>query len=150
VAVVDQKRCVVPERVRVVQGRIADGRPADVGEKGRALQAERLFPVAVAFRSGVDLTDTVGRSAGEAGHAPAVRVREAARVLLALVEQVVLGIQQFAGGTGGMGGLQGVEAAHGKRGGPSAESLDVKSSVPIGSQRPVDQSHFTTVDDPVH
>ncbi len=112
VAVVNQKRVLVAKRMRVFVDRIADGGATDVGQEGVSLQTKGSLAVRFATRRRLDLPKATGTAIVETRHSPSVRVRQAAGVAAALIDERVLGIEQLALGTGGVGGLQGIEAAH--------------------------------------
>jgi hypothetical protein len=112
VAVVDEEGGAVPKRVRVGVRGVAHGGSPYVGQHRGALRAQRFVAVRVALRGGLHLPEAGGGAVGDLAHAPAVRVGQATSILAALLDQGVLGVEQFAGGAGGMGGLEAVEATH--------------------------------------
>jgi len=113
VAVVNQKRVLVAEGGCVFVARIADGGAADVGQQGIPFQTKGGLAVLFAARRGLHLPKAPGTAPIETPHFPSVRIRQAAGIATALVDERILGVEQFALGAGGVGGLEDVEAAHG-------------------------------------
>lgn len=112
VAVMNEKRGAPAKRVSVFVGRLPDSCPSDMSEKRGPFRAEGLFTIRIAFVSGLYLPDAVGASVHEACQAPSVRIRKAPRIRLALIQQGILRIEEFAGRTRRIRGLEGIEAAH--------------------------------------